>query len=174
MLPQSLRDSQRVFEGVRFDVHAFDVSGHRREVIVHPGATVILPLMDDGSVVMIRNERFAVGETLWELPAGTLEIGEDPAVCAAREVTEETGYEADSLELLTAFYATPGICTEKLHAYVARGLTHVGQDLDATEKIEVEVMAWDRTMQMVRSGEICDAKTIATLLYFNAFMKDAC
>lgn len=157
---------------MRFDVHAVAVAGRRREAVVHPGAAVILPLFDDGSVAMIRNVRFAVDETLWELPAGTLEPDEDPAVCAARELTEETGYRAERIDKLTEFYSSPGICTERMHAYLARGLTHVGQDLDATEQIEVEVIAWDRTMQMVQAGEVRDGKTIAALLYWHTFGKD--
>jgi len=176
MLPDSIKDAKRVFAGVRFDVHAVDLPGrdgesHRREVIVHPGAVLILPLMDDGCVVLIKNERFAVGKSLWELPAGTLEPAEGPAKCAARELIEETGYEAKRIEKLAEFYTTPGFCTEKMWAYVAQDLTHVGQDLDESERIEVHPTPWDKAMAMTRDGEIVDGKTMTALLYYDAFMK---
>lgn len=177
MLPDSLRLSQRVFQGVRFDVHAVEEAGrdgrrHRREVVVHPGAVVVLPLADRHHVVMIRNERFAVGATLWELPAGTLERGEDPAVCAGRELLEETGYRAGLIVPLTNFYTSPGICTERMWAYLARDLVLRGQELDQTEKITVALLPLARAMRMMESGEIRDGKTIATLLFYHAFGKD--
>jgi ADP-ribose pyrophosphatase len=180
MLPESLRSSPRVFHGARFDVHAVELPGggggsQRREVVVHQGAVVILPLVEDPSgrpgVAMIRNERFAVGRTLWELPAGTLEPGEDPAVCAARELIEETGYEAKRITKMLEFFTTPGFCTERMWAFVAEDLRHVGQALEETERITVEVIGLDKTMQMIGSGEVCDAKTIATLLYYQTFQR---
>ena len=96
-----------------------------KHVVVHPGAVALLPVLDDGRVVLIRNTRFAVGRTLWEVAAGTLEIGEEPMACAARELREETGYEAATLEPLVQFYSAPGFCTELLHVFVATGLRRV-------------------------------------------------
>ena len=167
---------EKVFQGVRFDVSAIDLPGsdgqlHRREVVQHPGAVVILPLLTDAQVVLIRNRRHAVEQTLLELPAGTLEAGEDPADCASREVVEETGYKAKKITRLTDFYTSPGICTERMWAFLATDLTHVGQDLDASEQITVEVMPLDQSMQMIESGEIRDGKTIATLLYYRQFVE---
>ncbi len=155
----------------------------RREIAEVADAVVILPLIGvdelvadergadfrGPAVVLIRNERFAVKQTLWELPAGTLEPGEDPAACAARELAEETGYEAQRIERLTAFYPSPGFCTEKLHAYRATGLRHIGQSLDETERITPHVVPLAEAYEMVRDGRIEDAKTIATLLYHHAF-----
>ncbi len=168
-------DSETVFRGVKFDVErrsvpTADGGTAVREVVVHPGAVVVLPLLDDGRIVMIRNHRFAVEETLWELCAGTLEEGESPAETAARELVEETGYRASRLEPLTTFYTTPGICTERMHAFLATGLTEVGQDLEDTERIEVEAVTPGRALEMVRSGEVRDGKTIATLLFHHAVM----
>jgi ADP-ribose pyrophosphatase len=134
-------------------------------------AVVVLPLVDDQTVVMIRNERFAVGEVLWELCAGTLEKGEEPLLCAGRELIEETGYEAGRIDKLLEFYTCPGICTERMHAFLARDLTAVGQNLEDNERIEVEVMSLARSMQMIRSGEIRDGKTIATLFYYDRFIR---
>ena len=133
----------------------------QRELVVHPGAAVILPLTGDGGVVMIRNYRFAVGRELWELPAGTLEPPELPADCAARELREETGYQAGRIEPLGQYYSSPGFCTELVHAFVAEDLTHVGQELDAGERIRVERVEVRRVEEMMRGGEIADAKSIA-------------
>jgi len=181
MLPQARTDSACVFHGRRFDVHQVGLPGddgrvHLRELVVHPGAVVVLALVDGvpgrERVAMIRNERFAVAETLWELPAGTLEPGEDPTACAARELIEESGYRAGQIRPLTRFFTTPGICTELMWAFVAEDLEHVGQRLEASERITVEVVELDRTMQMVKTGEIRDGKTIAALLYYQMFERD--
>lgn len=167
---------ETLFEGVKFDVERRRVPTREggtavREVVVHPGAVVVLPLLDDGRIVMIRNYRFAVGETLWELCAGTLEPGEDPARTAARELIEETGYEADRIAPLTTFYTSPGICDERMYAFVARGLSEVGQQLEATEQIDVEVLTHDEVLRLVQAGEVRDGKTLATLLYYEAFRR---
>jgi ADP-ribose pyrophosphatase len=134
-----------------------------REVIVHPGAVVILPILADGSIVMIRNYRFAAEDTLLELPAGTLEAGEDPRYAAARELEEETGYRAEQVEPLCEFYTSPGILSERMRAYLATGLSEVGQNLDDTEEIEVEIMRPDKIRQLIIDGQLTDGKTIAVL-----------
>lgn len=167
---------ERAFTGGRIQVDRLTIplSGGRtavREMVVHPGAVVILPVLDDGRVVLIRNVRHGLGRALWELPAGTLEPSEDPAVCAGRELIEETGYEGERIEKLLHFYTTPGFCDEKIWCYLATGLTHVGQDLDETEEIHVEPLAADHVFEMIATNEIEDAKTIATLLYWRASAK---
>ena len=185
-------DSEVVHQGARVTVRGIDLPKrgggvHRREVVEAADAVVVLPLItpeearaagveitdsrwdNSGGVVLIRNERFAVQDTLWELPAGTVEAGESPDDCAPRELIEETGYRADRVEKLAEFFPTPGFCTELLHAYRATGLTFVGQDLDETEKITAQAVAWDEAMKMVRDNAIRDAKSIATLLYHQSF-----
>jgi ADP-ribose pyrophosphatase len=142
-------------------------SGHQyvRETVQHPGAVVILPILDDGRVCLIRNYRVAVGQTLIELPAGTLEPGEDPADTARRELEEETGYRAARIEPLLAFFMSPGILNERMHAYLASGLTKGPPSPEAGEEIEPLLVTWDEALRMVRSAEIQDAKTLAALLY---------
>ena len=173
-LPESLKDSQCVFSGKKFDVRVVNVVGKsgypiRREAVIHPGAVVILPILDKERIVMIRNERFAIGKTIWELPAGTLEPGEPPEITAGRELIEEIGYQAGNIELLSTFYVSPGISDEVMYSYVAKELTHVGQHLEETENITVEILAYDKALEMVRDGTICDAKTINTLLFYHSF-----
>ncbi|MEX0777880.1 MAG: NUDIX hydrolase [Phycisphaeraceae bacterium] len=169
-----LQEAQTAFHGARFDVRLLKFTGHDgrphvREAVVHPGAVVLLPVLADGRVILIRNRRPVVGETLWELPAGTLEEGEAPAATAARELIEETGYQAGSIVKLTEFWATPGICTEKLHAYVARELKEVGQDLDEGEEISIHPLTMEQALAMIADGTIHDAKTMATLLFYERF-----
>lgn len=176
----SWNPADRVLEGARFDVFEVDFPRHgggdsgdsgamRREVVVPADAVVILPLLDERTVLLIRNERFAVGRTLWELPAGTMEAGETPGVCAARELTEETGYAAKQLTELCAFYSSPGFCTEKLTVFLAEALSYRGQNLDETERIEVHPTPLEEVKAMIRDHRICDAKTIAAVLYYLQF-----
>lgn len=135
-----------------------------REVVRHPGAVVVVPLLDDGRIVLIRNRRYAVGTTLWELPAGTLEAGEEPARCAARELTEETGFRARTVDPLGSFYTTPGLTDELMHAYCARGLTEVGQALEPGEEIEVHPVPRADAIRMLDDGDLIDAKSMLALL----------
>jgi ADP-ribose pyrophosphatase len=165
-----MKDREVVLVGTRFNVERRwlsrrDGGREAREVIVHPGSVVILPLLDDGRIVMIRNTRFSIERTLWELPAGTRDPNEPVLGCAARELEEETGYRAASLVPLLEFYPAPGVSNERMHAFVATGLTLAAQQLDATEQIEVFPLAREEVLRMVRSGEIEDAKSIAVLLY---------
>ncbi len=134
-----------------------------RELVVHPGAVVILPLAEDGTVVLIRNYRFAVGCELLELPAGTLEAGEEPIACAARELEEETGYRAERIVPLARFYTSPGFTDERMHAFVATGLSRTEQRLDATEQIRVETMPLSGALAATLDGRIVDGKSIAAL-----------
>ena len=130
-------------------------------------AVAILPVLDDGRVCLIRNYRVAVDKTLIEVPAGTLEPGEDPAVTAVRELAEETGYRASSIEELRQCTMSPGILNERMHIYLARGLTPGNTALEAGEQIETLVVTWDEAMRMVADGTIVDAKTLIALLDYD-------
>jgi ADP-ribose pyrophosphatase len=120
-------------------------------------------------VLLVRQFRHAVGEELLELPAGTLEPGETPDACAARELVEETGFRARSLRLLIAFWSSPGILREKMHLYFAADLEKAEQHLDEDEVLRVEDFALADALDMIRDGRIADAKTVAGLLYLARF-----
>ncbi len=165
-LPEELLVTRR-FRVIRQTEPGPDGKLHVRETVQHPGAVTILPLLDDGRVCLIRNYRIAVGQTLVELPAGTLEPGEDPAVTAERELIEETGYRAATVEKLCEFFMSPGILNERMHLFVARGLEPGERALEPGENIESLVVPWADAMEMALDGTIQDAKTLVGLLYYD-------
>jgi ADP-ribose pyrophosphatase len=136
----------------------------RRDMILHPGAVVILPVLDRDRVVLLRNHRFVIGETLWEVPAGTREPDEPLEDCAKRELLEETGYRAARWRSLGFLYASPGVLDEKLHLFVAEDLTPGEMSPEADEQLEPVTVRFDEAIRMCLAGEIKDAKTITALL----------
>lgn len=157
-----------LLRGSRFNVHQLILRGtdgkeYHREVVRHPGAVVLLPVLEDGRVVLIENTRATVGETLLELPAGTREPGESAEVTAARELTEETGYTASRLELIHEFYSAPGICDELMHLYLATELIDGTPQREATEQIENRVASRAEIKSWISDGTIRDAKTLVGL-----------
>ncbi|MFT7639988.1 MAG: ADP-ribose pyrophosphatase [Pirellulaceae bacterium] len=138
-----------------------------REIIQHPGAVVLLPMVDDDHVCLIHNYRVSVGRTLLEVPAGTLEVGEDLEVAARRELIEETGYAPGKLEKLGAFYPSPGIMDERMHLYLATDLVAGKSAREAGEWIENHVVSWSEAMQLIKDSQIEDAKTIVALLLYD-------
>ncbi len=140
------------------------------DIVVHPGAAVILPLLPDGRVLLIQNYRIALGRELLELPAGTLDPSETAEACAARELTEETGYRAGRLEPLVTFYSSPGIMTERLVSFLARDLTASATNLDEGEEIRLAPQSLAEALDGIRTGRIQDGKTILTLLYYDRFV----
>jgi ADP-ribose pyrophosphatase len=171
MAEDELIYSARVFRVVRRRYVLADGRPAERECILHPGAVAIVPLVDAGKVCLIRNHRIAVERTLLEVPAGTLEPGEDPAVCAARELEEETGYTAGKLEKLSAFYMSPGILNERMHVFLATDLRPGPTRREAGEEIDNHVVPWDEALAMIERGEIEDGKTIAALLFVDRWRR---
>lgn len=135
-----------------------------REVVEHPGGVAILALDEENNVTLVQQYRYPFHQVLLELPAGKLDAGEDHRPAAIRELSEETGLEAGELTYLGHIYASPGFCDEALHMYLARDLTRARQHLDEDEFLDVVTMPFDTLVEQVMSGEITDAKTVATVL----------
>jgi ADP-ribose pyrophosphatase len=161
--------STRLFHGRIFDLiieEIEDPPGTVRpcEVAVHPGGGCIVPLLDNGDLLLVRQYRYPHKKFVLEIPAGKLEPDEDPLACARRELAEETGYTAEKYEKLTAMFTTPGFCSEVLHIYLATGLkkSGQGQKLDEGEQsLTVERVPFDAAIEMIVNGQIVDSKTIA-------------
>ena len=134
------------------------------EILKHPGASAVVPVHVDGSITLIRQYRHAAGGMIYEVPAGKLEPGEDPRLCAVRELTEETGLVAGNLRHLTTIFTTPGFTDEVIHLYVATDLTEVAARPEADEVIERVNLPKEQVLAMIRSGEITDAKSICAVL----------
>jgi ADP-ribose pyrophosphatase len=161
-----------LFKGQRFRVvelqqRTADGTLAPRQVVIHPGAVLIVPLLDGDRVCLIRNERVAVAKTLVELPAGTLDGGEPPQSAAVRELQEETGYAAARWRELPGFFMSPGILNERMHVFVAEGLTEGDPRRESGENIDNLVVPWSEAMRMAESGEIEDAKTLGALLLWD-------
>ena len=163
--------SRLVYDGRIFDVTVDRVRlPHGREadleIVRHEGSVVLVPLQDDGRILLVRQYRYAADRLLWELPAGSLESGEDPDLAAARECHEELGLVAGRLERLLTLYPTPGFCTETMTYYRATALREPGPDdpeahQDEDESIEVGAFTPDEIRAMIARGEIADLKTVA-------------
>ena len=143
-----------------------DGSSKARAIVVHPGAAVVLPLLqdDEDRVLLIRNHRIAAGGFLWELPAGTLEPGETPERCAARELVEETGHRARHLQPLLSLLSSPGFCDERMHVFRASGLRPVPARPEEDERIEQGAFTIDEARAMIGRGEVKEGKTLVALL----------
>ena len=142
-----------------------------REVVEHPGGVAVLPLDAEGRVIMVRQYRYPLHNTLLELPAGKLEKGEDHRVCGIRELQEEVGITADEVIYLGGLYLSPGYSNEVLHLYLARGL-HQGEcHPDEDEFLEIERVPFDKLLDMVMRDEIHDAKNVAAVLKTKVFLE---
>lgn len=136
----------------------------RRDVVLHPGAVAILPVFEDGSICLLRNHRFIFETELWEIPAGTREPGEEPAVTAHRELAEETGYTCKELEKIAEFIPSPGVMSEVIHVYIARGLKEGAMRPEADEQLEPVRVPFEKALEWVIDGTIRDAKTMTAIL----------
>lgn len=161
--------SRRVYDGRVIKLDVLDVAlpnGQQsmREIVKHPGAVAIVALDDQRNILMVRQWRMAAERAMLEIPAGTLNPGEEPLTCADRELQEETGQRAGKLEPMGAFFVAPGYTTEKIHLFLATGLTESRLPMDDDEFIELEHIPLEEAVRRVTAGEIEDGKTITGVL----------
>lgn len=176
----TLVSSDRLYTGriVNLDLDTVrfpDGSTGKLEMLRHPGASAVVPLLDDvhaadPRVLLIRQFRHAADRFIWEVPAGRLDPGELPEHCAARELEEETGMKAGRLERLTTIFTTPGFTDERIHLFAAFELTEGRTHREADEFMELHPRRWSEVMESIRVGEIDDAKTLVALLFVHAFL----
>lgn len=156
--------SGRVIKLSVLDVELQDGSQSKRELVKHPGAVAVLPIDAEGNVLLVRQFRIAAGRVLTEVPAGTLNVGEDPLLCAERELQEEVGYRPGKLESLGGIFVAPGYTTEFIHLYLATDLQEARLEQDADEFIEVDRVPFAQVIDMIERGEIIDGKSIVCVL----------
>jgi len=167
-----LNKSETIFRGQVFDIKVDQIeykSGNNgvREVIVHNGGAVVVPVKDDGKIILVKQYRYPFNEWMFELPAGKLEINEDPLICATRELTEETGYFTNNISVLGKIYTSPGFCTEILSIYLALDLKSGNHNREEGEHgMEVFEFTLEEVNEMISSGRIVDAKTISGIHFY--------
>lgn len=174
-MEERVLESRRVYDGrivnLRVDTVSIDDGGTAtREVIEHSQAVAIVPVAPDGRIVMVRQYRLPALRELLEIPAGSLDPGEEPDAAAQRELREETGFAAGRLTRLCGFWVAPGYCTEYIHVYCAEDLRESRLDADHDERIEVEALPLDDALRRIDSGDIDDAKSICGLLQYSRRM----
>jgi len=155
----------KIYEGkivsLRIDtVELPDKKYSKREIVEHPGGVGVVAFTDEGKMLLVKQYRKAIDRVILELPAGKLEVNEEPRETALRELREETGYTADKLEYLLEFYTSPGFSTEKIYLFLAKGLTKGEQELESGEFIQVEDYSIEELNKMIDRGEIMDSKTL--------------
>ncbi len=171
--------SRRLYSGRIINVDMDEVrfpngSTGELEMVRHPGAAAVIPFLsdpfgDDPQILLLKQYRYAAEDFLYEIPAGRLDPGEDPADCARRELREETGCTADRIEPLLFMYTTPGFTDERIHIFMASGLSQGESGRETDEFIEVETVLFSRALSMVQAGAIPDGKTALALLYAAGF-----
>jgi len=164
MKPPEILSTRDIYKGKIFDVIESEIRHddvqYKREIVLHKGSAVIVPLFDDGTIAFVRQYRYAAEKFLLEVPAGTLNKGEDPELGAIRELEEEIGVRAGHVEKLAEFYVSPGFLTEKMFLYLATDLTETKQALEVDEILSIERYSIADALDLISRGEIEDAKTI--------------
>jgi ADP-ribose pyrophosphatase len=153
-----------------------DGSSGQLEILRHPGASAVVPFLDDPGapdprVLLIRQFRHAANGFIWEVPAGRLDAGETPEDCAHRELEEETGRRARTVEPLMTIYTTPGFTDERIHLFLAHGLEPGSERREADEFMELHELAWSAVMELVRTGQVQDGKTLTSLMFVQCFRR---
>ncbi len=172
LLEEKTLSSEKIFSGKVISLQVDEVElpngkTAKRELIKHPGAVAIIAITDENKIVMVEQYRKALEQTIIEIPAGKLERGEQPDVCAKRELEEETSYECESLELLNSFYTSPGFANEIVHVFLAKGLTKKedAAGLDEDEFVNLMELTIGEALQAIEEKKIYDAKTIFAVQY---------
>ncbi|HZK00319.1 MAG TPA: NUDIX hydrolase [Tissierellaceae bacterium] len=169
--------SEKIYEGkilnIRVDtVELPDKKYSKREIVEHPGGVAIIAITDDNSLVLVKQFRKAVEDFTWEIPAGKLEVNEEPRETAIRELKEETGYQAEKLTYITEFYTSPGYCSEKIHLFLAEGLIEGESSPDSGEFLETSTIALNDLVKMLDRGEIVDSKTMIGIFMAKQYLAD--
>jgi ADP-ribose pyrophosphatase len=157
----------KIFDVIESEIRHDEVQ-YKREIVVHKGSAVIVPVFADETVALVRQYRYAAEKFLLEIPAGTLNAGEDPQIGAIRELEEEIGVKAAKIEKLSEFYVSPGFLTEKMFLYLATEFTETKQSLEEDEILSIERYPFPKAFELIRSGEIEDAKTFVGLVIAGA------
>lgn len=165
-------DQRIIYRGRKIDlalqrVTLGDGSTADREVVLHRGAVALLPMVDREHVCLLKNYRYSVGKTLWEVPAGTIDAGESPDETAPRELTEETGYVAGRVVRLAEWFVSPGVLNERMFLYLCDDLRPGPSSHQPDERIEPVVVPWHEAVRMVMDGRVEDAKTMLAILYWD-------
>lgn len=173
-LKEKTLHSEQVFQGrflkvTRDQVETSDGKTSHREYIKHPGAAAVLPILDSGEILLLRQYRHAVKQIFYEIPAGKRDHGENHETTAVRELEEETGYKAKNLEYLTKIHPVIGYGDEVIYLYKATGLTEGRQKLDEGEFVEIVKLSSEKLKNMVKKGEITDVKTLTALFWYWSF-----
>lgn len=165
------KSSERIFEGKVISLQVDEVelpNGNlsKREIVRHPGAVAVIAVTPEGKLVLVRQFRKPLEKTILEIPAGKLEKGEEPIVCANRELTEETGYQAEQMSHVSSFYTSPGFADELIHIYEATGLTEGEAKPDQDEFVDLVEVTLEEANSFIQSGDIIDAKTVFAIYHW--------
>lgn len=168
--------SERIYEGkivnLRIDtVELPDKKYSKREIVEHSGAVGIIPITEDGSIILVEQYRKPVEKKLIEIPAGKIEINEEPKETAIRELIEETGYKAGKMEYILEFYTSPGFTNEKIYLFLATELEYVEENPGEDEYIQVKKIPIEKLVDMIDKGEIIDSKTIISIYFAMKYLK---
>ncbi len=163
-------DIKLIYEGKVVTLYLKEVKGRIKEIVHHPGSVSVLPVEGE-CIYLLRQFRWPLNSYIWEVPAGTLEEGESPEECAKRELEEETGLIAGKLEKMFEAYLVPGYGDEKMHFFYATDLKRGHANPEPSEILEVHKVRLDDALEMIKGGEIVDAKTIASILWFKTMKK---
>lgn len=177
MLDEKTMKSEKIYDGkminLRIDtVELPDKKYSKREIVEHPGAVAVIAITEDNEILLVEQYRKAVDQVLLEIPAGKIEIDEEPNITAMRELEEETGYKAESVEYLLETYSSPGFTNERIYIFLAKNIEKVSDKLGVDgENLRIKKVKLDKLIKEIKRGQIMDSKTILALLYMNNILE---